>query len=167
MIGCKELPKPFMKEFNNIDPVPTVSHETMLAELRMRQNLPIAVLAGCGAAVLGAVLWAVITVVTGYQIGWMAVGIGFLVGFGVRLGKGIDRIYNVIGAVLALVGCVFGNIFAVMGIASSTLGVGFWDVRMDLAFEVMKESFSLMDLLFYGIAIYEGWRFSTKDPEIA
>jgi hypothetical protein len=167
LLVCRELPKPPMKEFNNIDPLPTVSHETMLAELRMRQNLPVAVLAGCGAALLGAVIWAVITSVTGYQIGWMAVGVGFLVGFGVRLGKGIDRIYNIIGAALALAGCVAGNIFTVMSIASNMLGVGFWDVGMDFALEVMKATFSPMDLLFYGIAIYEGWRFSTKDPEIA
>ena len=42
------------------------------AFLKDRQNLPLGLLAGLGAALGGAVLWAVITVATEYQIGYMA-----------------------------------------------------------------------------------------------
>ena len=38
-------------------------------------NLPVALLAGAVAAAMGAALWALVTVFTGTQIGWMAVGI--------------------------------------------------------------------------------------------
>ena len=60
------------------------------AQLDAEQNLPLGVCGGLLAAVLGAAVWAGVTVATGYQIGWMAVGVGFVVGFTVRLlGKGV------------------------------------------------------------------------------
>ena len=63
-----------------------------LEQLRSQQNFPAAVVAGFAGGTVGAIVWAVITVATDYQIGWMAVGVGFLVGFAVRaVGKGIDR----------------------------------------------------------------------------
>ena len=55
-----------------------------LNTLRSEQNLFIGALAGLAAAMLGAGVWAAVTVLTEYQIGWMAVGIGVLVGFSMR-----------------------------------------------------------------------------------
>ena len=48
-------------------------------------NLPPGVVAGLGAAIVGAAIWAAITAATDYQIGFMAIGVGFLAGFAVRL----------------------------------------------------------------------------------
>jgi len=63
------------------------------------------------AAGIGAALWALITVATNYQIGFMALGVGFLVGHSVRaFGKGVDTGFGVLGAVLALAGCLAGKI---------------------------------------------------------
>ena len=70
-----------------------------------KQNLPVAAVAGLAAAVIGGIAWALLTINTGYQIGYMAVGVGFLVGFAVRLGNGIDKIFAYTGALLALPGC--------------------------------------------------------------
>jgi hypothetical protein len=71
-----------------------------LQRLRSEQNLVLAVLADGGASLLGACVWAAITFATSFQIGWMAVGVGFLVGYAVRtLGKGIDKSFAVVGAV--------------------------------------------------------------------
>ena len=80
-------------------------------QLRGEQNLLIALLAGIAAAVVGTIVWAAITVTTGYQIGYMAIAVGFIVGYAVRLGNGIDKIFGVLGAALALGGCVLGNLF--------------------------------------------------------
>ena len=52
-------------------------------------NMSLALIGGVVAALVGAALWAVITVTTGYQIGFMAIGVGFLVGLTVgHVGKG-------------------------------------------------------------------------------
>ena len=67
-----------------------------LDNLRSEQNLPVGAIAGALAAVGGAGIWALVTVMTEYQIGWMAIGIGFLVGISMRFsGKGIDPVFGI------------------------------------------------------------------------
>lgn len=76
-------------------------------QLDYEQNLPMGVVAGLIGALVGAALWAWITVLTDAQIGWMAIAVGFLVGLAVRIfGKGLDKVFGIVGAVLSLLGCV-------------------------------------------------------------
>ncbi len=49
-----------------------VDREKLLAE----ENLPKAVLFGVLACIAGAVAWALISISTGYQMGYMAIGVG-------------------------------------------------------------------------------------------
>ena len=91
-----------------------------IQELRDNQNLIGGIFGGLVASLIGAAIWAGITVATDYQISWMAVGVGFLVGFAVRfLGKGIDLIYGVIGFGFTIGGAagpfVTGYIFDLTG----------------------------------------------------
>jgi hypothetical protein len=138
-----------------------------LEQFRSQQNMPMGVVAGAVVALAGAVLWAVITVVTGYQIGWMAVGVGFGVALAVRsFGKGIDRQFQILGASLALLGCGVGNLLAVCGMIANNEGVGYFTVLSSLNLQVISElmgaTFSPIDILFYGIAVYEGYRLSIR-----
>jgi hypothetical protein len=141
--------------------------EIALQELRSEQNLTLGIIGGIVAALAGAAVWAVVTVTTGFQIGWMAVGVGFLVGIAVRtLGKGMDTTFGIAGAILALLGCLLGNLFAVCGMIASQQEMGFFDVlsqlNLQLVGELMVATFSPMDLLFYGIAIYDGYKLSFR-----
>ena len=136
-----------------------------LQELRDNQSLPLGVLGGLGGGAIGAALWALITSLTGFQIGWMAVGVGFLVGGGVRLlGRGVDRTFGVTGAGLALAGCLAGNLLTFTVILARqyqmTLPAALSRLTPSLVLEMFRAWFSPMDLLFYAIAIYEGYRFS-------
>jgi hypothetical protein len=135
--------------------------------LRLEQNMPLALLAGVAAAVIGAVLWAIITVATNLQIGYMAVGLGFLVGYTVRFaGKGFDQAFGILGAGLALCGCLLGNLFSLVGFIAEDEGLGYMQVLLGIDYsvvpQVMIATFSPIDLLFYGLAIYEGYRFSFR-----
>jgi len=128
-------------------------------------SLPAALVAGGVAAVLGAMAWALITVWTSWQIGWMAVGVGFLVGYAVRIfGKGSDATFQVLGAVLSLLGCLAGNLLAVCAMLSEQEQIPFFRILTQLGpaqiVGLMVATFSAMDLLFYGIAIYEGYTVS-------
>jgi len=143
-----------------------------MERLRSQQNMPAALGAGLVSSALGAGVWAGITVVTGSQIGWIAVGVGFLVGHAVRIAaKGIDAVYGVIGGAFALLGCVAGNSLAVCQLVADQEGMAFLDevVQLDLALirELMVATFSPMDLLFYGIALYEGHKLSFRQPGAA
>lgn len=135
--------------------------------LQTEQNLLMAVVAGFVAAVSGALFWAVMTVSTNLQTGYMAVGVGFLVGYTVRYaGRGLDTIYGVIGALMALAGCILGNLFSLVGFIANDEGLGYFQVLLGIDYSLvpsaMVAAFNPMDLLFYGIAIYEGYRFSFR-----
>lgn len=138
-----------------------------MQELRKGQNLAMGCVAGLLAAAVGAALWAGISYATDYQIGWMAVGVGLLVGVAVRqLGKGIDRVFGIVGAALALLGCLAGNLLTVLLVVSREKGVPFLELvsRLDaeVVLNVMGATFSPMDLVFYGIAIYVGYKYSVR-----
>lgn len=140
---------------------------SFLEQLRLEQNMPLAIVAGLAASLVGAIVWAIITSVTGYQIGYMAVAIGFLVGFAIRtFGKGIDKIYGIMGAAFSIFGCLVGNFLTFAGYVSKDQGIGIVDTLLlidySLVPEAMIETFSPMDVLFYGIAIYEGYKFSFR-----
>jgi len=141
--------------------------EYALGMLRDQQNLGIGILAGSVAAIVGAGLWALVTVMTGYQIGWMAVGVGVLVGLALRkLGKGIDKTFGIAGAGLALLGCVLGNLLAVCRFVAVQEAIPFLQVLGRLtpgaAVELLKVTFSPMDILFYGLAVYEGYKLAFR-----
>ena len=139
----------------------------ILERLKMEQNLPAAIITGLVIGVAGAILWAIITVSTGFQIGYMAIAIGAGVGYGMRyLGKGIDPIFGFAGAASALFGCLLGNFLSIVGFTAEVEG---WSIIETLSYvdysyipKIMADTFSPMDLVFYGIALYEGYRFSFR-----
>jgi hypothetical protein len=153
-----------------VESAPALTEEKILQyreKLKLEQNLPMGIASGAGAAIGGAAVWALVTVGTGYQIGWMAVGVGFLVGYSIRFfGKGLDNVFGVIGGAFALVGCLLGNFFSLVGFAAKSENVDvisiLFSIDYSLVPDIMIEAFSPMDLLFYGIAIYEGYRFSIR-----
>lgn len=134
------------------------------------QNLGYGIAAGAGAAVVGALIWAVISAATNYQIGWMAIGVGALVGYAVRLaGKGADASFGIVAALLALLGCVIGNFLTVVIIISNQEALSILTILTRITpailVSILADTFRPMDLLFYGFAIYEGYRFAIVRPE--
>lgn len=136
-----------------------------LARRRDAQNLGLGILGGVIGAALGAVIWAAITAVSGYQIGFMAIGVGFLTGFGVRiLGKGMDKIFGYVGALLSLAGCAAGNILAAVISVSAHEHIPFATIMQRLtpqtAWQILIGTSNIIDVLFYGIALYFGYKYS-------
>jgi len=141
--------------------------QARMENFRFEQNIGLGIIGGSIGGLIGAAVWAAITYFTEYQLGLLAIGVGFLVGYGVRkLGKGIDKIFGVAGGIIALVSIVLGNFLASIGFLAKILEVGYLDMLITfnyaLTFELMKETFAVMDLLFYAIAIYEGYRVSFR-----
>jgi hypothetical protein len=93
----------------------------------------------------------------------MAVGVGALVGFALRIGNG-GKIFGILGAFLALFCCILGNYFSLIGLAAGELHVPFFTVlnNTDTAkvISAMWEDFMSASFLFYAIAAYEGYKFS-------
>jgi hypothetical protein len=123
--------------------------------------------AGLAAAIIGAIIWAVVTVTTKYQIGFMALGVGALVGFALRIGNG-GKLYGILGAFLALFGCILGNYFSLIAFASAEQHVGFFTMLNQAdpskVINAMWEDFMSTSILFYAIAAYEGYKFAAIRP---
>ena len=151
-------------EASKVDPI---RMQMFMQRLRGQQSFSAGLLAGFCAAIAGAILWAIVTAVTNYQIGWMAIGVGFIVGLAVRqFGQGIDQSFAIAGAALALFGCMLGNLLAVCIVIAHHFGVSYWKVVGSLdsgtMMQIMAETFRPMDLLFYAIAIWAGYKYSLR-----
>jgi hypothetical protein len=121
--------------------------------------------AGLAAALAGALAWALITVLTHYKVGIVAVGLGFLVGGTVRkFGGAGSQPHAVLSAILALLGCALGNLLSACALIAVERSESILPVVLavlgspSLASQVMAATFSPMDLLFYAIAGYEGFK---------
>lgn len=140
----------------------------LIQRLRREQNFPLAIFGGLLATLTGAVIWGGITAITQYQIGWMAIGVGVLVGFTVRfLGKGIEPIYGIAGGLLSLLGCFLGNYFAILMMVASAENISFLGLLSSIPLitigKVMTESFHMMDVLFYGLAVFTGYSYAFRE----
>jgi hypothetical protein len=129
------------------------------------ENFGMGLFFGLVAAIGGACLWAFITAMTEYQIGWMAIGVGFMTGWAVRMGgKGTSQSFGIAGACLALFGCMLGNLMTSSYFIAKQYDTGFFDVFFSLdgaaISEIFTGTFQPMDILFYGLAIYAGYRYS-------
>jgi hypothetical protein len=130
------------------------------------ENLLFGILAGALAAVIGAAIWMGITVMTGVHVGYVALGVGALVGLTVRfVGNGRGMIFGIIGAVLTLLGCLGGEILTVVQLAS-TPQRNFYDTltTIDLT-QLLNNIFDRMNpimYLIYAIGIFEGYKLSIR-----
>jgi hypothetical protein len=128
-------------------------------------NLPLGIGAGLVATLLGAALWMGITVATGLHIGYVAIAIGAMVGYAVRVvGKGSTPVFGVSGAVLTLVGCLLGQMAAETELAAKQASVGFFDVLSSVGigtiFSATIQSAGPITYFIYAIGVYEGYKLS-------
>jgi hypothetical protein len=79
---------------------------------------------------------------------------------------GRTQVFAVTGAVLALLGCLLGNFLSMVGFFAKAQHLDVFTALSAVDFsnvpKVMTAAFDPMDLLFYGIAVYEGYRFSVQ-----
>lgn len=79
-----------------------------------RENLLIGSIAAEAAALVGAIAWAAVVVVSNYELGILAWAIGWLVGFAVsKVGKCTGSKAQIIAGFFAFVGIALGKYFAI------------------------------------------------------
>ena len=127
-------------------------------------NLFLGIFAGLVAAVIGSAIWMGITIATGMHIGYVALGVGALVGFAIRYaGHGTSIVFGIFGAVFTFLSCLCGEVLSVL--EKSTSGQqGLLDLlkTADLV-QVTGNIFAQTDLimyLIYAIGIFEGYKLS-------
>jgi tetratricopeptide (TPR) repeat protein len=125
--------------------------------------------AGFVAAIICAILWDKLSYYTGYQFGYAAIGVGFVVGWAVVFGAGkkYGIALQVIGALMALFGILLGQTLLVMDYlrdeiakdptmaAQNVSGLELFFGSMIFLPEFMKES--PMSALFGLLGLWVGW----------
>lgn len=133
-------------------------------QLDNESNLLMGLIGGAVAMLVSAIAWGALTYFTNYQIGYAAVGVGFLVGLAVKyFGRGKTMIYGISSALLALLGTMLGNLIFYSGVIAKEEAVPFLTVFFyfltaptDLV-GLFAAAFNFMDILFYGLAAYVGF----------
>jgi len=148
-------------------PVDRPTAEQIIAKLKSEQNFLLAIPAGIVAAVVGAALWAAAVFVTNMEIGLIAVAVGALVGYAVKaVGKGIEPKFGILGAACAALGWGLGTVMSDIATLSHLRKIPILDAIQLLDLQrliaLVTAVFQPMDVLFLGIAIYEGYKFSFR-----
>lgn len=141
------------------------SSSSAIEQIDYDSNYILGLIAGGVAMLVSAALWGAITYFTGYQIGYMSIGVGFLVGIAFRFfGKGHSMIFGLSSAVLSLIGCVLGNFLFYVGAIAREESTSFLEVLFFLitnpfsVMELFTIAFDFRDILFYALAAYVGFR---------
>jgi len=109
-----------------------------------QDRMKTAVMAGLIAAIAGGAIWAVIVVFTGYEVGWVAWGVGGLVGFAMAKATPTrSRALGLRAAVLAAAGLLIGK-WLIIEIGA----------RTNFAAEVMNDQELMRQAVF--LDLYEG-----------
>jgi len=164
--SVKELVFEQKETFQANDETVKISPE-VLEYLKTEQNIMGGILAGVLTGLAGASLWCVFTVVTGWQISYLAMLIGAGVGFAFAMfGKIVEKKFAYLSAFIALLSVVFGNFLTIIALIASYYDLNFFEVLGSVDFsyipEVLIESFHVMDVLFYGVAMVLGYRFAFR-----
>jgi hypothetical protein len=128
-------------------------------------KMPLALAGGVIAAVLSGAAWATMIVVTHMAIGYAALGVGFLTGWGVVLGAGNKRGRKLqwLAVGCSLLGLIMGKYFAVAHeIINHTEGaqdLSYFDPRLvRFFFDVFPQTLRPFDILWVILALRFAWR---------
>jgi hypothetical protein len=127
----------------------------------------VAVLAGIGAAVAGAVAWGLVAYVIKYQFSLLAVVLGYGVGAAVFRAGGRNRNTGlaVAGAVLAVFGCALGSLLAeIMILRGHGVPFGLIMSHLDLVLRAYPSAVGGLGLFFWAIAALYGYRNALGRP---
>ncbi len=137
--------------------------------LQEEQNLPLGIIAGLVAAMIGAMLWGLIALGLRIESAAIALLIGFLVGQALRVfGKGVTFPFPVAGAVLAAFGCVLGKLLGATALYAMKHDLEVTKVFMDVlsrphaVMRLLTATMGPLDALFYILAICEASKLSLR-----
>jgi hypothetical protein len=143
----------------------TNTENAIVAETK-GHNLPVAILLGLVAAVVGSLVWYGLVVLTNYQLGIVAVGIGWLVAQAVMRGAGRKRgpRLQAISVIFTLLGMAFSEYLIVRHFAVQALAAeGYTNIPLLLPLDTMLNLIiegvkaDLLTLLFWAIALWEAF----------
>ncbi len=120
-----------------------------------------ALIGGGGAGLVGAGIWYAIAAFTGYEVGYIAWGIGFIVGFGAAMGGKVGTPANgLLAAVLSAASILLGKFLATRAAIADYLVEEGIDAAptTSMVMEILPETLGIIDIVFFGLALYTAWQ---------
>jgi hypothetical protein len=143
--------------------------EVTVSDRPAEPGLSAALVGGVTAALAAALVWALITMATGYHAGWMAVGMGLLIGGAVRTtARGKGKSFGYLSAAVWILGCLLGNFLSVCAFVAGQESLSPIYVLTYICSEparipgAMLATFQFLDLLFWGVGLYVAYRLSFR-----
>ncbi|WP_369391383.1 hypothetical protein AB5J72_30070 [Streptomyces sp. CG1] len=131
----------------------------------VRNNVVLGVIAAVAAAVAAAALYGVVIGATKHEIGYAAVGVGFVVGLAAGKAGGRNPALPVVSAVLALGSVYLGQLVGEAMIGANAVHRGFSEVffqHFDLVQQAWKDDSDPLTFLFFAIAAFAAFSGAKK-----
>jgi hypothetical protein len=129
-------------------------------------NLGAGVAAGIGAGLVGALLWGGFTEISNLRIGYLAIGVGFLVAFAMtRAGGGHSVGFGATAAAITLLACALGDVGSVYFRASHELHVSVSTLMSNVGpYQVLRDDLShdKFGTVFFAIAAFAAFRYGAS-----
>ncbi|GAA1037528.1 hypothetical protein GCM10009566_11890 [Streptomyces murinus] len=136
-----------------------------VAPAPVRSNPALGLVAAVVAAVVAAGLYGLIIGATKHEIGYAAVGVGFVIGLAAGKAGGRNAVLPIASVVLALVSVYFGQLVGEAMIGAKELGVNFTEIFFDhfgLVQKAWKENADPLTFLFFAIAGFAAFSAAKK-----
>jgi hypothetical protein len=130
-----------------------------------RNNVVLGLVAALAAAVVVGGLYGLIIGATKHEIGWAAVGVGFVIGLAAGKAGGRNPVLPVVGAVLALGSVYLGQLVGEAMIIADHFHLGFNEVffqHLDGVQKVWKEDADPLTFVFFAIAAFAAFSGAKK-----
>jgi hypothetical protein len=143
--------------------------EVRVPDRQVKQGLSGALVGGVTAALAGALVWALITMATSHHAGWMAIGMGLLIGGAIRtMGRGEGKSFGYLGAAVWILGCLLGSFLSVCAFIAGQESISPLSVLTYISSKpamipgAMIGAFHFLDPLFWGVGVYVAYRLAFR-----
>jgi len=131
----------------------------------VRDNLGLGLAAAVGAALVAAGVYGVVIGLTKHEIGWAAVGVGFLIGIAAGRFGGRNQILPIVSVILSVGSVYLGQLIGEAMIGAKEFGMGFSEVffdHFDAVQEAWKAEADPLTFVFFAIAAYVAFSSTRK-----
>lgn len=150
---------PFAQQPGAVPPpeAPGVPYVAVPAPAPVSGNIGLGLAAAFAAAVVSAGVYGAIIGMTKHEIGWAAVGVGFLIGLAAGRIGGRNPVLPVASAILSLAAVYLGQLVGEAMLIADQVNAGFSEVffqHADVVQEAWKADADPLTFLFFAIAAY-------------
>lgn len=126
-------------------------------------NFPMALLFGVGGAAVAGLIWFLVATITHYEIGYVALGVGYIIGFAVHFGSGRKRgiqlqIMSLLLTALTLFAAEYFITVYILNQVLREAGASAMILTSPFDWELWKDIATPILLLIWGIALYIAFR---------